>query len=113
MNVVERKYNGICTVYGFTETTDANNITTKAEKALYTDQPCRMNVESNPNVADAEIPALSQIITLFCSPALAIAPGSKVVITQEGRTESFKAGGIAAVYSTHQEITLTTEKEYA
>ena len=113
MNVVEKKYNGTCTVYEYTATTDANNITSNSEKVLYTDQPCRMVVESNPNAADARIPSLSQTITLLCSPSLAIAPGSRIVVTQEGRTEGFKAAGIAAVYTTHQEITLITEKEYA
>ena len=39
--------------------------------------------------------------------------GSKIVVTQEGRTAAYARSGEPAVYSSHQEIVLVPFEEYA
>lgn len=44
---------------------------------------------------------------LFISPDVAIKAGSKIIVTQHGRTTEYSNSGVPAVYPTHQEIMLT------
>ena len=44
---------------------------------------------------------------LFISPDVLIKAGSKIIVTQHGRTTEYSNSGVPAVYPTHQEIMLT------
>lgn len=115
MNVVERRYNGKFSV----QTSDSTlkpgtRITRQTLTTLYSDQPCRLVVESAPAVSDAgKAPQISFTATLLCSPDLLISPGSTITVTQDGRTYRFKASGMPEIYTTHQEISLETDEEWA
>ena len=56
---------------------------------------------------------VAQTIKLFLEPEPVVPPGSRIEVTQQGRTESYAQSGKAAVYSSHQEILLEIWKEYA
>jgi len=115
MNVVESRYNGKCTVQTYSATTKTGtHITRQTLTTLYSDKPCRLVVDSAPSVTDAnKAPKVAYSATLLCSPSLQIPPGSKVTVTQDGRTYKFKASGMPEVYTTHQEISLETDEEWA
>ena len=52
-------------------------------------------------------------IKLFIAPEINIMPGSKIVVTQRGRTTEYKNSGEPAIYETHQEIMLVKFKGWA
>ena len=56
---------------------------------------------------------ISQIIKVFMSNEYAVNAGSKIVITQNLVTKSYKSSGVSSVYETHQEIKLELFETWA
>lgn len=112
---IEKLYDGECTVKVHGEYQDpVTKITKVGEHTLFEKQPCRLSYGSMPSTSDTEGPAnIVQITKLFIAPELEIPAGSKIIVTQNGRTTEFSNSGVPAVYPTHQEITLELFKEYA
>lgn len=105
---VERLYTGIMTVTEYRSVKDSDiKITSKQEKDVLADIPCRLSFTSSDSAEiQGSVGARRQTVKLFCAPEIIIAPGSKITVTQNGRTASYKQSGEAAVYTSHQEITL-------
>lgn len=104
MDVIERRAvkDEITKQTGFEEVTVLENA------------PCRLSFSSsgvNEEVNSAY--SVTQEIKVFCAPELDIKPGSKLVITQNGVTNSYVHTGKSAVYSSHREIALELFKEWA
>ena len=112
---LRKLWKGRCTVYVFGYTTnEANGRSEEGEKPIVADEPCRVSFGSSPAATDgAGANTAPQGIKLFISSALTIPPGSKLTVTQNGRTESYSSSGKPKVYSTHQEIELTEFKGWA
>lgn len=106
--VLEETYTGICQISGIRSERDPKTKRTeKKEMILYEELPCRLSVSSTQvNAQGEETAKVMKNIKVFLSPEIAIAPGSKFVIIQNGITEQYKNSGKAAVYPTHQEIDL-------
>lgn len=104
---IESTYTAICTVYEY-RTYKKNGITKQGEKETdIREQPCKLSFESLSTVAQNEHGGvLAQSQKLFLAPELNIKANSKIVVTQNNKTESYSNSGVAAVYPTHQEITL-------
>ena len=49
---------------------------------------------------------LTQIVKLIISPDVNINPGSKIIVTNNGKITEYKNSGVPATYSNHQEIML-------
>lgn len=69
-------------------------------------QPCRVSYKSIPATGDGNTASVSQEIKLFISPDVVIKEGSKIEVTHKGVTTAYKRSSKAAIYDTHQEITL-------
>lgn len=112
---IESQYTGICTV---TEMQGGvkdpvTNIIKQSPVIVLTDQPCKMTHKSSDTTTVVKgVAVQSQSIKLLISPDLDIKPGSKVTITQNGRTADFKRSGLPAVYPSHQEISLIIFDKY-
>lgn len=77
-------------------------------------EPCRLSFSSISNTTEEEsAPLIQQTVKLFISKELDIPAGSKIVVTQEGRTNEYQKSGEPAVYSFHQEIMLIPFEKYA
>lgn len=115
MHPVESKYNGICTITEAVKTTSqTTNITSTTDTEVCKDQPCRMVVKSVPATENKNGAFMVvKNIVLLMTPSITVKPGSKVTVTQEGRTEHFKSSGIPAVYPSHQEISLVEAERWA
>jgi hypothetical protein len=105
---IESMYDGKCTVTEYNPVTDpVTKITKHVEDNVHTDKPCHLSYK---NIINANSTAtgsiLTQIIKLFIAPEVAIKPGSKITVTQNGITTEYKDSGEPAIYSTHQEIVL-------
>ena len=112
---IEATYDGTCRIYGMRPVKDPMTKVTRQEEALVQDGiACHLSYSSTAPVAGSDtVTGVAQTIKLFLAPELVVPPGSRIEVTQQGRTESYAQSGKAAVYSSHQEILLEIWKEYA
>ncbi|MGN1318068.1 MAG: hypothetical protein ACI4VF_03565 [Lachnospirales bacterium] len=112
-NVVKRFYTGLCDVYEYKDI-KVGNITKKAEEKVYEGIPCRLSYSADSKTANSDVANIvGQTIKLFLDSDIVIKSGSKIVVTQNGRTIEYKNSGEAMVYQTHQEIMLELFKGWA
>lgn len=112
---VEAIYDGTCRVFGMIPIKDPETKVTRQKEVLVQEGvPCRLSFSDVAPVAEnGMVTSVPQTIKLFLAPEHVIPPGSRIEVTQEGRTESYGQSGKAAVYSSHQEIILELWKGYA
>ena len=88
--------------------------TIASEINTYTDEPCRVSFETvSPTQPENSASNVIQSITLFVDRSVVVPEGSKITVTQNGTTATYKRSGKPAVYSTHQEIPLELFKRWA
>lgn len=105
---IERLYVGRCHITNRQKTVDpVTKITSFADVVLCEDEPCRLSFSSvkSSNETD-EVTEVAQVVKLFLRPELIIQAGSKITVTQNGRTIKYVASGQSAVYTNHQEVLL-------
>lgn len=104
-----------CTIKQFQEVTDdVTHITEHVETVVCKNEPCKLSHESFPVTGEGIAPGRVLTVKLFLSPALSIPAGAIIeVTTHSGRFEVFKASGVPAVYTNHQEINLETQDDKA
>ena len=56
---------------------------------------------------------VSQSVVLFIAPEVEIPSGSKITVTQNGKTTDYCRSGESAVYTSHKEIALELFEDYA
>lgn len=112
---VESRYTGKCTVTEMQGAKDpVTNILKQVPVVVLTNQPCKMTHKSSDTTTVVNgVAVQAQSIKLLISPDIEIKPGSKITITQDGRTAEFKRSGLPAVYPSHQEISLVIFDKYA
>lgn len=114
-NALRKLWVGRCDVF-VRETTvnPANGRDEPTEVQKLAGEPCRLSFSRISSTTEKDEAALiQQVVKLFVSREAEIPPGSKIVVTQNGVTQTFTRSGEPAVYSGHQEIVLETFKEYA
>lgn len=114
-NALRRLWDGLCDVYTFeTVRNKANGRDEPTEVQKLHGEPCRLSFSSISSTSEEDsAPRIQQALKLFISKNVTIPAGSKIVVTQEGRTNAYAQSGEPAVYSTHQEIMLVPFEEYA
>lgn len=107
-NAMEATYDGTCKIYNMQSIKDPKTKVTRQEEALVQEGiPCHLSYSgSSPAIESGTITTVAQTIKLFLAPELIVLPGSRMEVTQQGRTECYSQSGKAAVYSSHQEIPL-------
>ena len=110
---VERFYDGRATVEEARKEKNAKNITVLLWAVVAQDVPCRVSYKTlAPAGRSDTVDSVAQAITLFTAPEIDIKPGSRVTVTQRGRTMRFSCSGIPAAYDSHQEIPLARWEEH-
>ena len=110
---VEHLYDSRMTVEEARKEKNAKNITELVWSAAAQDVLCRVSYKNiTPAGRSDTVDSTAQTITLFTAPDIDIKPGSRVTVTQRGRTMRFSCAGIPAVYESHQEIPLTRWEEH-
>ena len=111
---VESLYDGICTISEYKKVKRENKSTGFEEVVVLENQPCRMSYKSVNSTSQTDtVGTVTQSITVYMSPDISVKPGSKLTITQNGVTSEYKNSGEAAIYSTHQEISLELFKGWS
>ena len=104
---IERSYNGLCTVSTYEEYTKPNGSTAHQETTQHVDLPCQLSFSTSDSTDQyGNASDVSQKTKVFLSPDVVIKAGSKLTVTQNGRTTVYSNSGEPAVYNTHQEIAL-------
>lgn len=111
---IESLYVGKCDIIYQRKVKDPDTMQTHFEDVtVATAQPCRLSFKSITSTDQGIAAAVKQSIKLFISPDVEIQAGAKIIATQNGRTQEYKASGQPALYSTHQEIILELAGDYA
>ena len=109
---IEKLYNGICTIIYYENEQGLTNNTIEFTK--HENIPCRLSYERAKQGEQTETTTdISQIIKLFLPPDIEANEGCKIIVTQEGETNTFLCAEKSALYGSHREIVLKLEKEYA
>jgi len=112
---LESLWKGTCTIVIREETQNPTNKRIEFnEVPVYENQPCKLSFETITTTKDnnnAEL--VVQGAKLFIAPEVDIPPGSKITVTQNGKTTEYEKSGEPAVYTNHQEITLELFKGWA
>lgn len=104
---IESLYDGRATVIEKKEYERPNGSMGFYEEIVLSEEPCRLSFENISQAASDKVTATtSQVVKLFIAPENIIKAGSKITVTQCGRTNDYKLSGKPAVYETHQEIIL-------
>lgn len=104
---IERLYNGTGTIWEHVTQTNPNNFQEESrEIAVVENQPCHLSVQSIPAVSGSPAAQMVKSVKLFLAPEITVNPGSRITVTQDGITADYARSGVAAVYSSHQEIQL-------
>lgn len=108
---LELMYQGKCTIVVQRTVQKANKATGTEEETVCKDQPCRLSYSSFPTSTPGDgILKVNQLVKLFLAPEIEVPAGAKISVTQSGRTEVYFRGSQPAVYDTHQEINLETDR---
>lgn len=112
---VEETYDGRCSIYEkHSRKESVSKVTVQDEEMVRENEPCHLSFSRTSPAGGTETTAtVSQTIKLFLAPEIEIKPGSRIEVTQHGRTENYARSGMAAVYSSHQEILLEVWRGYA
>ena len=112
---IEATYNGSCNIYNREPKRDPETgVTALEDVCKLENQLCHLSFSSSvPAAETGTVTNVTQTIKLFLAPEIVIAPGSKIEVSQHGRTEVYGQSGKAAVHSSHQEILLELWKGYA
>lgn len=112
---IESLYVGRCTITNSQAVFDpVTKRTTFKDVVIAENEHCRLSFSSVKEASQTStIANVSQVVKLFIRPELVIAAGSKITVTQNGRTTKYVASGEPEVHSNHQEIILTLEDQKA
>lgn len=102
----ESLYHGRMDVVTYQDVTDPEtHITGMQEVTKQEGIPCRLSYSSAPSTSGTQTATnTGQTIKVFYSPEIAIKSGSKLVITQNGQTTTYKASGEPKNYESHNEV---------
>jgi len=112
---IESTYDGVVTVEEFKKIKDESTKLTAGKAVIVLEnQPCRLSFEGLQTANQSKSAAsVTQSTKLFISPDVTIKAGSKMTVTQAGKTTVYTHSGIPAVYDTHQEIILELFEDWA
>ena len=111
---LEGLYCGKCNIYEYRPSKDPiTKRTVNKEVCVIENQPCRLSSKSISKASEGNVSTVSKVITLFIPPEITIKPGSKIVVTQNNVTDTYKNSSKSAIYYNHQEIELELFEGYA
>lgn len=112
---IESTYIGFCDVIEhIKERNSINKQNEYVDRTVLENQKCRLSFETVNNTNQSETTNnATQIVKLFIAPEVEIKKGSKIVVTQNGRTTEYKNSSEPAIYETHQEIVLELFKGWS
>ena len=112
---LQKLWRDTCSIYNFEKVKDPKTKTTEFKEILVQENiPCRISFQNISSTTETpSIAVTNQVIKLFLSNKVEIKENSKIVVTRNGIPKTYKASGIPAIYSIHQEVILVTDSKGA
>lgn len=112
---LQKLWRDTCSIYNFEKVKDPKTKTTEFKEVLVQENiPCRISFQNISSTSETpSIAITNQVIKLFLSNKVEIKENSKIVVTRNGIPKTYKASGIPAIYSVHQEVILVTDNKGA
>lgn len=112
---LQKLWRDTCSIYNFEKVKDPKTKTTEFKEILVKENiPCRISFQNISSTTETpSIAVTNQVIKLFLSNKVEIKENSKIVVTRNGIAKTYKASGIPAIYSVHQEVILATDNKGA
>ena len=112
---IEMLYKDSCTVFEHQDVVDPiTHITSKQEVIVHENIPCKISYRTQLPTGEGVASSLNSFLAVITlSPDLEIKAGSRIDVTRNGKTISYKNSGEPAIYHNHQEIQLTLMDDYA
>ena len=109
---LQKLWRDTCSIYNFEKVKDPKTKTTEFKEILVQENiPCRISFQNISSTSETpSIAITNQVIKLFLSNKV---ENSKIVVTRNGISKTYKASGIPAIYSVHQEVILVTDNKGA
>lgn len=108
-------WKGTCTIYIRQEKQNPVNKRTEFDEIpVYTDEPCKLSFETLTTTAENGTAAtVTQKTKLFIAPEIEIPAGSKITVTQNGKTADYEQSGEPGMFTNHQEVMLDLFKGWS
>ena len=112
---LQKLWRDTCSIYNFEKVKDPKTKTTEFKEILVQENiPCRISFQNISSTSETpSIAITNQVIKLFLSNKVEIKENSKIVVTRNAISKTYKASGIPAIYSVHQEVILVTDNKGA
>lgn len=112
---LQKLWRDTCSIYNFEKVKDPKTKTTEFKEILVQENiPCRISFQNISSTSETpSIAITSQVVKLFLSNKVEIKENSKIIVTRNGIPKTYKASGISAIYSVHQEVILVTDNKGA
>lgn len=112
---LQKLWRDTCSIYNFEKVKDPKTKTTEFKEILVQENiPCRISFQNISSTSETpSIAITNQVIKLFLSNKVEIKENSKIVVTRNGISKTYKASGISAIYSVHQEVILVIDNKGA
>lgn len=111
---LEKTYIDTATIIEFQECVNPEtHITTHEEVVVYENVPCKLSHHVPLTTGEGNSSSLSLSSYVMFSPDLVIKPGSKIIITRNGRDIVFENSGEPAIHINHQKIMLKISDRWA
>jgi len=107
----EEMYPGTCDVFGYISAEGVINNT--IETKLHSGIPCRLYRKSTSVGNQGDANTIHKEVRLLINPKYLIPAGSKIVVTQHGRSLEYENSGEADIYESHQSIVLKLARKRA
>ncbi|NYV67273.1 hypothetical protein HYI36_18540 [Bacillus sp. Gen3] len=112
---IESQYKGICTITEYQSYKDpVTKRTSHREVDVLINQPCKLSFKTISSTGENDhVGTVEQVVKLFIAPEISIKAGSKITVTQNGKTNEYSQSGVPAFYTHHQEIILELFKGWS
>lgn len=112
-DILKKLWIGTATIYEYQQVTDPDtHQTTNKLVAVVTDTPCRLSYSTEQVTNPTEgVSQVAQVTKLFVGNDVPIKAGSKIVVTQHGISNTYRRSGEPSVFTNHQEIVVTLDKD--
>lgn len=104
---IEKLYVDTCTVIEYQKVIDATtHISGMQEVTVYENVPCKVSYQTVKPSGEGAVSALFLSCKLILASDIEIKPGSKIIVTRNGKETAYKNSGEPARHINHQEIML-------
>lgn len=112
---VESLYKGVCTIIEQQSVENPiTHINETKEVTVLENQNCKLSYEKIASTDQTNAAAVvAQSTKLFLAPEIVVKAGSKIIVTQHGRTTEYSRSGEPAILMDHQEVRLELFKGWA